>query len=185
MPRRPGPTPMSADVIELRGNASKLSREELEERRESTPRPQPVRAATPPADLSPYARECWQLHAPELDALGLLSVLDRGSFRLACETYALAREALDEMRPKKADGTPDERTHRREVIVADKVHGGIKRHPAFLIYDTSQRAYLRWCVEFGLTPSARIGIRPAAGGRPVPGDEGDGGDNGDRAFFGA
>lgn len=180
--RRPGPRPHSADVIELNGNRSKLPADEIEARREATPKPQPIRAVTPPADLSTYGRECWDLHAPELDALGLLSVLDRGSFRLACETYALAREALEAMRPTKSDGTPDRRRKGLEVIVADKVHGGIKRHPAFLIFDSASRSYQRWCGEFGLTPSARIGLRPAAGGRPLPGDEDPADD--DRSFFG-
>jgi P27 family predicted phage terminase small subunit len=185
MARRNGRPPLSAEIIELRGNPSKMSRAQIDARRESTPQPQLVRAATPPADLSPYARECWELHAPELDALGLLSVLDRGAFRLMCECYSLAREALDEMRPRKADGTPDGRRRRHEIIVDDPAHSGRKRHPALLVFDTYQRAYEKWVHEFGLTPQARVGIRPAAGGRPVPGDEGDGGDHGDTAFFGA
>lgn len=185
MPRKSGPKPMTADVIELTGNRSKLSADEIEARRESTPKPRPIRAATPPGDLSNYARECWELHAPELDALGLLTVLDRGAFRFACESYALAREALDAMRPAKGDGTPDARKKGLEVVVRDHVHGGIKRHPAYLIYDSAQRAYLRWTVEFGLTPSARIGLRPAAPGRPLPGSEEDTAGDDDRAFFGA
>jgi P27 family predicted phage terminase small subunit len=173
MPKSPGPRPKSADVIDLDGNRSHLSAEEIARRRDSTPKPRPIRAADPPEGLSVFARECWLLHAPELDALGMLSVLDRGAFRLACESYAVARSALARM-------TTDD--GELEVLMRDHVHGGEKRHPAYLVYDSAQRAYLRWTVEFGLTPSARIGIRPGAD-RPTSDEDAPGDD--ERAFFGA
>lgn len=179
--RKPGPLPHSADVIELGGNRSKLSAEEIERRRESEVKARPLHL-DPPEHLSPFARECWQQHAPELEALGLLTVLDAGSFTLACETYALAREALEAMRPKKADGTADGRTHRREILEVDRGHGGqLRKHPAFSIYNMAQNAYRGWCAEFGLTPASRISLRPAAHGGAI--SEGDGAD-GDDAFFG-
>lgn len=184
MPRRPGPAPTSADVIELRGNRAKLSEKELEERRANEIKARPLRKG-PPADLSPYALECWRELAPELEKLGLLSALDSPGFRLACEAHALARYALEEMRPKKADGTVDERTKRREVLERDRVHGQmLKRHPAILIFQAATTEFRQWCVEFGLSPSARASLRPAAGGRPGSGKERSEADD-DDAFFGA
>lgn len=183
VPKKSGPAPESADVIELKGNRGHLSKEQIAERRAQEIKPRPLRASTPPADLSLYARECWDLHAPELDALGLVTLLDRGSLRLACETYAVARSALDDLKPRKADGTVDRRKKSLVVTVKDENHGGIKRHPALIVLAQFGGEYRRWCAEFGLTPSARISIRPAAGARPS-GEVSRDDDDDDSAFFG-
>jgi P27 family predicted phage terminase small subunit len=181
--KKPGPAPQSAEVVKLHGNRAHLTKAEIEARvaaEAATPKPKPIRASDAPSDLSIYARECWQMHAPELDELGLLSVLDRGSFRLACECYAIARSALDEMRFRKADGTPDERKKGLQTIVQDTNHGTMRRHPALIVFGQFAASYRQWCSEFGLTPSARLSIRPAAGvHRPSP-EEGEG----DGEFFG-
>lgn len=183
MPRRPGPVPYRAEVIDLHGNASKLSREEIERRRASEVKARPM-SARAPADLSPHARECWQTHAPELVKLGLLSVLDSGAFRLACESYALALYALESMRPTRADGEPDGRTTRLSPIDVDRVHGGQPRkHPGFSVFNMAQNAYRGWCVEFGLTPSSRVGLRPGAM-LPAGSDGAEGADSDDDDFFG-
>lgn len=185
MPKRPGPRPHSAAVIELHGNASKLSSEELAARLEaeqSIPKARPLRLDVP-ADLTHYARECWKIHAPELERLGLLAALDSGAFVLLCETYAVAREALDSMRPSKSDGTPDARKTRLDVLDVDRVHGGQKKRAAgAATFLQAAAQYRAWAVEFGLTPSARLGLRPAA--RTPARDEGGAADDDDGAFFG-
>lgn len=184
MPRKPGPRPVSAEVIELRGNPSKLGKAAIEERRESTPKPEPL-APKAPAELSPLARECWEHHAPELEHLGLLTRLDRGAFLFACECYALAVSALEEMRPKTKAGAPRQRGWRTyQVTTADPAHGQmLKRHPAFLVWRQAQQDYRAWCVEFGLTPSSRVGLRPKATIPAGAGDDGDDLDD-DADFFG-
>lgn len=180
MPRRPGPAKLPADVIELRGNRSKLSEEELEARRAEEVKARPLRPE-PPTDLSPHARDCWRRLAPELESLGLLSVLDGPGFRIACETYALAIYALEEMRAKKADGTLDARKKRLEILEVDRVHGGQHRKtPAFAIFAQASREFRSWCVEFGLSPSARVSLRPGAHGAT----EGSAREDDDDAFFG-
>lgn len=181
MGRKPGPPPLTADVIELTGNRSKLSKEEIEERRAAEVKARPLHL-DPPGHLSPFARECWDRHAPELEHLGLLTVLDAGSFELACECYAIAREALEQMRPRRSDGQADGRTHRREVIDVDRGHAGnLRKHPAFSVFNMAQNSYKAWCVEFGLTPSSRVALRPGrAGALPAEGGE----DDGDESFFG-
>lgn len=178
MAKKPGPRPMPADVVELHGNRSKLSKAELEERRASTPQPRPL-APKPPSDLSPVARGVWTHHAAELEHLGLLTVLDGLSFRLACECAALALAGLASMRPTKKDGTPDARRKGYEVVIPDPAHGGFRRHPGFLIWRQAQADYRAWCGEFGLTPLSRVGLRPAAPVGTVPDDAED-----DDAFFG-
>lgn len=178
MPRRPGPMPDSANVIRLKGNPSKLAAAEVEARRLAELPTRPLRPRKP-AHLSPYAAECWDRLVPELEHLGLLAAMDHAALELATEAYALARYALDEMKPRKADGSTDRRVKRPALLDRDRVHGGqLKKHAAFAIYTQSAREFRAWCVEFGLTPSARVSLRPAAGGAGgagggVPGDSDD------------
>lgn len=173
---KPGPKPHSADVIELRGNRAKMSKAELEERRASEVKPRPM-APSPPADLHPYAKEAWEGHAKELQALGLLTVLDGASFALLCEWYAIAREALEALHSRTKAGAKTKRK-RYDVVLEDQAHGGrLHRHPALLVLKQASEAYVGLCKEFGLTPSSRVGLRPAA---PPPGSSSEG-DDGDAA----
>lgn len=184
MPRTPGPPKLPADVVELRGNRSKLSEEELEARRaeEARLRPAPLKPKKPEW-LSTYAAECWDLHAPELERLALLTKIDAGSFALACETYALARYALEDLRRRTTSGEVDKRTKKLTTTEVDRVHGGmLKKHPSVAVFVSAQAAYLRWCVEFGLTPSARMGLRPTRAAGSTGRGAGGNGDDGEPGF---
>lgn len=175
MGKRPGPKPAPSNIVALRGG----SEAEVERRAAEEVKPHPV-SPKRPADLSPLERECWDLHAPELDRLGLLTVIDAGAFRMVCQAYASARAAWESMRPRKADGSIDARKRGIEVVVPDTAHGGLRRHPGFLVWKQAQDAYRAWCSEFGLTPSSRVGLRP---GVPIGSAEDE--DDDDAAFFGS
>lgn len=119
--------------------------------------------------------------APELERLSLLSVLDSPAFRFACSSYALAVTALGDMRPRKTDGTIDARKKGIVLTEVDRAHGGmLKTHPAFRAYMQAVKDFRAWCVEFGLTPSARLGLRPGAQ-PPMPGADDE---DSDDEFFG-
>lgn len=151
-----GRRPLPAGVIELRGNARKLSSAELERRRDH------ARPATgePPEDLTRFELAIWRAHAGELARLGLLTVLDTTSFRLnVVAPGAIALEALEILRPSKADGTPDRRRRHLAVVVPDRKYGGTKRHPALSIFMQASKEYRQGCAAFGLTPSSRVGLR--------------------------
>lgn len=165
MTKRPGPDPMPADVVELHGNRGKLSAEELEERRQAEKlyKPRPLRPRKP-AGLSPYAADCWDMLVPELESMGLLAVIDAPGFLIACETWALWKYALEELLPKKADGTVDRRKKRPVLLERDGDHGGVMRkNQAFSLAMQSSREFRAWAIEFGLSPSARASLRPAVG----------------------
>jgi phage terminase small subunit len=178
MAKKPGPKPLPANVIRMTGNRSELSEAELAEREQVKPEPRTSRA---PKDLSALERECWELHAPELERLALLTVLDPVSFRLlVCQPYEMAVLSRDAMRPRKADGSIDRRKKGLEVVIADEQHGGLRRHPAFLTWRQSIESYRAGCALFGLSPADRVGLRPNAPvGAPLDDDEDD-----DSAFFG-
>lgn len=150
---------MPANVVELRGNPSKLSKAELERRRDQA-RPS---TGEPPEGLTRHELEVWRAHAGELARLGLLTELDELSFRLlVVGPGAIALMALEEIRGTKADGTPDRRRRRFSVVVPDHHHGGTKRHPALSVYFQALKEYRAAATAFGLTPSARIGLPTGA-----------------------
>lgn len=161
MPKRPGPPPLPAEVVQLRPGHRGAA--EVEARRDSAPAPRPLGPPRPPGDLSPDERECWEQLAPELAHLGLLTAMDWGAFRLACEAFGLARAARREMLRRTKTGRPDRRSRAAEVLVRDR-DGADRRSPAFIVWKQACEEYRRWCIEFGLTPSARVGLRPAAAG---------------------
>ena len=159
----------------VNGNPSKLSDEELEARRqeEAALRPAPLRPKKPEW-LSKYGAEAWDAHVAELERLGLLTRLDVGAFALAMESLAVARYALEDLRPRKADGTPDRRSKGLATTEVDRAHGlMLKKHPSIAVFLQASGEYRRWCSEFGLTPSARLGLRPARSSGSATGGTGD------------
>lgn len=167
---------LPADVIELYGNRGHLSKAQLEDRKADEVKATPVSATTPPEEMTdPIARACWMAHAPELDRLGLFSALDVGSFRLLCETYALAVYSLREMIPKRKDGEPDGRRRGYVTVSIDAGHGGtVRKHPALSSFNMLVNTYRSLCSDFGLTPLARVQLRPAHGaGRAEEHDDND------------
>lgn len=168
---------LPAEVHDL-ANRSKLSAEEIEARRtqEDSIRPRPL---TPrkPAHLSTHAAEAWDHHVPELQRLGLLTMVDAAGFELAMETYAMARAALESLRVRKSDGTPDRRSRRLDIMDVD-ARGSTRRHPATIVFFQAQAAYLSWCRQFGMTPMGRLGMlrvsdAPRSTGAGSSDDDGD------------
>ncbi len=153
-----GRRPLPAQVIQLRGNARKLTREQIEARRDHA-RPA---SGVAPDDLTRHEAAVWRAHAGELARLGILTVLDEHSFRLLVVTPgAIALEALEALRPAKSDGTPDRRRKDLAVIVPDRKYGGVKRHPALSVFFQAVKEYRAGCSVFGLTPSSRVSLRTA------------------------
>lgn len=149
---------MPANVVELRGNPSKLSRDELDRRRDHA---RPV-AGEPPEGLTRLELVVWRAHAGELARLGLLTVLDEVSFRLTVVAPgAMALQALEDLRPSKADGSPDRRRQVLELVVPDTKYGGTKRNPALSAYMQAMKEYRAGAAAFGLTPTSRVGLPTA------------------------
>lgn len=144
---RPGPAPKPTNLVLLQGNPGKR-------KRAAEPKPAPVVDVRPPPGLSTDAGKLWKKLAPELARVGLLTVADLAAFESLCELYSLRCAALRALR--KGAGYV--------VLTADRAHGGEpRRHPALLILRQFDDGFRAWSKEFGLTPSARVGL-PAAGG---------------------
>lgn len=131
----PGGRPPKPTVLKvLQGNPGKRPLNTNE------PKPQPI-APKPPSWLPREAKREWKRLAPELEKLGLLTIVDGTAFANYCLAYARLREA--------------EETIKREGMVITTEKGYKMPHPAVKIAEKAQQIIKAFCSEFGLTPSSR------------------------------
>ena len=149
--RKPQPTVLKM----LRGNPGKRPLNDRE------PQPEPVTGAIePPAWLDAAAVEKWQEVVPELQRLGLLTVVDVTALASYCWCFSEFRRAdawIKEngrvMTLRDDKGNVKYRQQAPEVGIANKMLESMRR------YEQS----------FGLNPSARSGLtteKPKSGGVP-------------------
>jgi P27 family predicted phage terminase small subunit len=121
-----------------------------------------VEAECPPAPhhirRSEVAREEWNRIAPELHRLGILTIADYRPLSLYCLAYARwceAEDALYEM----AQENPKHRG-----LLVEGANGGHITNPLVKIAANASLNLMRFCVEFGFTPSSRTRVNGTASG---------------------
>lgn len=141
MPRPAKP----AEIKALEGNRSKDGSEEKNN-------PQPRKGApTPPHWLSGEALAEWGRVVPELDAIGLLSVVDRAALTAYVSAWATFVSATEDIED-------------RGTIVEGRDGNSVKNPAVGMQRDALQQIKV-WVTEFGLTPSARARMQlPSEGG---------------------
>jgi P27 family predicted phage terminase small subunit len=152
----PGPPPIPLIVHRLRGNPSK-------KKLPSGPEPALLpKCPEPPSFLSQFAQDEWWRVAPELWALGLLTVLDTGCLAAYCQTYAhwrTAEEALARVAER------DTVTHGLLIKTTD---GNARRNPLVKVAADAANDMVRYAGEFGLTAVARSRLAGGVHGQPGP-----------------
>lgn len=148
----PGRKPKPGALKALAGNPGKRKVNKAE------PKPKPV-APGPPAWLDKEAKELWREFSPELERLGLLTLIDAPAFAMMLTHYILAVKAS--------------RLLKRDGIMTKDENGLARKHPAHQILRDHAAAFRGFAAEFGLTPSARTRLS-----MPEPEDD-------DEAFFGS
>lgn len=96
---RPGPPPKPTAIKRLEGNPGKHRLNENE--------PQPSIGCEPPWYLTKGAKEEWQRAYPELESMGLLTVVDQHSFGCYCTAVDQLARAMKLLKPTKAEPTPE------------------------------------------------------------------------------
>jgi P27 family predicted phage terminase small subunit len=128
--RKPIPTPLKI----LAGNPGKRPLPDRE--------PMPKRGRPKcPAHLHDYAKEEWSRLLPELDRLGLLTMVDRAALSVYCQAWAEHRLAVETLN---ADG--------RYVT---RGTGGLGAHPALAQLHAAEATIAKFASLFGLDPSSR------------------------------
>lgn len=135
---KPGPRPTPTEVKRLRGTLRAGSVAATE------PRPDPAPLAMPPGVLPASARAVWRRLAPELQRLGLLTVVDVPLFTV---TAIWAGVAVDAARLLREGGIIQQDDRGREAKA---------RALSILRVASSELRQLSRC--FGLSPADRQGI---------------------------
>lgn len=98
-------------------------------------------APNKPIDLEGYASFAWDLIVAELGRLDILKQVDALALEIACETYAMWKDAVD---------------NRHRLKSLSKTSQGVGVAPWVKIELEAARAFRGWCNEFGITPSAEM-----------------------------
>ncbi|MBV8971766.1 MAG: phage terminase small subunit P27 family [Sphingomonadaceae bacterium] len=123
----------------------KLLQGETRPSRIGSPEPQP-REHPPeaPTWLAVEARAVWDRTVAELDAMGMAFAADADALAVYCNAvvnHARAQQVLD-----------------RSGVLVKGADGGIVRNPANTVVNHNAAVIARFAREFGLTPSARVGL---------------------------
>ena len=133
--RGPQPKPKALKVLEGTERYKDFEINELQ--------PTPI-APKRPTWLPDEGKKQWKQLAPELESLGLLTIIDGQVFALMLVHWSLAVEAAKTLK-KEGCLTTDER--------------GLKRkHPACQVLRDNSLAFKQYMAEFGLSPVSRTGL---------------------------
>jgi P27 family predicted phage terminase small subunit len=132
--RKPKPTALKI----LEGNPGKRPLNDKE--------PQPEKKAPRcPSWLEPEAKKEWKRMAKTLEAIGVLTQIDKAAFAGYCQAYARWKEAEEFLS--------------KHGTIFKTPSGYIQQVPQVSIAQTYLKVMKDFCSEFGLTPSARTRIR--------------------------
>lgn len=151
MRRGPKPKPTSLKLIE--GNPGKRKLPENE------PKPKPI-APDCPSWINADGKRMWKKLAPELERMGLLTIVDGEAFAAACHNYGLWLECERYFKKKVKDTeTGESHTIGRTYLYTNKndSENEIER-PQVKIGQRALADFRSFCSEFGLTPASRTRI---------------------------
>jgi len=104
--------------------------------------------------LLPEAKREWARIAPELESLGLLTIVDRAALAGYCQAYARAMQA-------------EQRVQKKGLIFTTNT-GYVQQRPEVAIAQKSWQLVRAFAAEFGLTPSSRSRIEVKEPGEESP-----------------
>lgn len=142
-----GPSPKPTNLKLLNGNPGKRPLPENE------PKPRPVvEMPKPPTWMNTNGKKMWKRLAPELERLGLITVIDIESFTAACQSYGTWVECE---RYLKKHG------HTYEYINKFGAVNEVER-PEVKIGRKALDHFRSFMSEFGLSPASRTRIQVSA-----------------------
>ena len=140
---RRGPAPKPTNLRLLQGNPGKRALPKNE------PKPRPI-APKCPSWLGSIGRQEWRRVAPELESLGLLTVVDGAALEAYCQAYETMVQARRELKEHIRLAGKMTVTYTNKFGADNEV-----AHPAIKISREAATQVKAFCAEFGLTPSSR------------------------------
>jgi P27 family predicted phage terminase small subunit len=147
---RPGPPPQPPELRLLRGNPGKR-------RLPKKHAPKPTTGVVCPDELSEEAKKEWCRLAPELERLGILTVLDRAALAALCEAWADLVWALAAIRQLGRTATTEK--------------GYEHTTAAMQVKSQAVKQLKELSAEFGFTPAARDRVHFPGNGQSEDPDE--------------
>ena len=142
---RRGPKPRPTALEEKLGRPGKRKKNRAE------PKPEPISKTAPPDFLDAIAQKEWKRIAPMLKDLGLLTKVDTVALAAYCQAFSDYVAACKVLAKGTTFKTPN---------------GYVQPRPEVSIKRTAAAHILRFCQEFGMTPSSRarmiVDVKPAA-----------------------
>jgi P27 family predicted phage terminase small subunit len=92
-----------------------------------------------PRDMSPDASALWDHIVEQMSTVGILKPLDQASLEIACEVFAVWRQAVRQ---------------RRQYGLLTKNSQGVVTASWVRIEREYGQEFRSWCAEYGLTPAA-------------------------------
>jgi P27 family predicted phage terminase small subunit len=152
--RRPKPTHLKL----VEGNPGNRPLNERE--------PQPRRDEPPcPTWLDKEAKAEWKRQAPELYAIGVLTVVDGSVLAAYCEAFSLWKRASVRLQKQARN---DDKCLAEGILVTTK-SGNVILNPLQGACNVARRDMVRLAAELGLTPSSRANLEAGnRGGKEDP-----------------
>lgn len=104
----------------------------------------------PPPFLLPEGKREWNRLGKELERLGLVTQLDKGTFAMYCQTYARWAQAEKAMKASGSDGCFEE-----------TASNGLQLSANLKLSNSCVATMTKLICEFGLSPTARMRVLPA------------------------
>ena len=124
---------------------------------ENEPKPAPVVGTPkPPAWLNTEGKKAWKRLAPELERLGLLTIVDLEAFAAACQAYGIWVECERFFRKK--DPKTEKRYGRTYEYTNKAGETNEIARPEVSISQKALDQFKSFMTEFGLTPASRTRI---------------------------
>ena len=139
--RGPAPKPTVLRVIEGNRGRRPLNKNE--------PKPRPI-TPTCPSHLAAAGRAEWKRIVPELERMGLLTIVDRAALAAYCQAYARWKAA-------------EAKIVETGEVIRQPGTGNYVRNPWLLTAERAMEQVHRYGAEFGLTPAARTRIQVPKG----------------------
>lgn len=139
--RGPAPRPTALKLLHGERHKDRINTDE--------PTPRPVLPELPD-DVSDEVRAVWDETLAELEAMDLACAADAAALRCFCEAVVVHRKASAELA-----STP---------LLTITAQGNLIRNPALPVQRDAANTIRMFAQEFGLTPSARSGIRAGKAG---------------------
>ena len=137
------PRPTAIKILEGEPNKDRINLNE--------PKPKLSRP-TCPKHLSGVARYEWRRIVPELEALGLLTQIDKAALAAYCQAYGrwvIAERKLSEL----ASMSPD-----KMAYLYKTVSGNLIINPLLSVANKALEQMHKFLIEFGMTPASRSKI---------------------------